>query len=137
MSMTERMAETFEHEGLTCGMAYHLGAYNGYVKLLEDHPYRHADYDDIPVHCHGGLTYGPDDDGWVGFDTLHAGDVWGEDEISADELTAEQLRDKSWVSMFSSGEDADVHWTKDKLRSEIKQLAEQLAVLNRKDVQNA
>lgn len=27
------------------------------------------------VECHGGLTYGVDEDGWVGFDCAHAGDV--------------------------------------------------------------
>jgi len=28
------------------------------------------------VETHGELTYGPDEEGWIGFDTLHLGDVW-------------------------------------------------------------
>lgn len=35
-------------------------------------------YDYVEVNVPGGWTYGPDDDGWIGFDTLHAGDVWPE-----------------------------------------------------------
>jgi hypothetical protein len=36
--------------------------YLGYVILPEGHEYHGKDYEDIPIDCHGGLTYG---------DTLH------------------------------------------------------------------
>ncbi|QFP97013.1 hypothetical protein SEA_SUERTE_42 [Gordonia phage Suerte] len=58
---------------VTC-VAPIYGAVNGYVLLPEGHPWRGLDYDQIDVEVHGGLTYGHD--GWIGFDTLHAGDVW-------------------------------------------------------------
>lgn len=46
----------------------------GYVNLPDDHPWRRMAQEDIPVRVHGGLTYGPDGDGWIGFDMMHAGD---------------------------------------------------------------
>jgi len=52
------------------------GVYNGYARLPDTHPWRRLDRDDIPVETHGELTYGPDEEGWIGFDTLHLGDVW-------------------------------------------------------------
>lgn len=55
-----------------------FGAVNGYVKLPAGHPWRDMDLQmgevDVPVH--GGITYGPDESGWIGFDTLHSGDYW-------------------------------------------------------------
>ncbi len=55
------------------------GAINGYVRIPEGHPWHGLDYDDIDVAAHGGLTFAAD--GWIGFDTLHLGDLWpGEDQ---------------------------------------------------------
>ena len=66
------------------------GIANGYVLLPKGHKYHGADCDDIPVECHGGLTFAnpasdcsfvteeADKDGWVvGFDTCHYGDTSG------------------------------------------------------------
>lgn len=53
------------------------GAINGYARIPEGHPWQGLGYDDDPltdVHAHGGLTFARD--GWIGFDTLHAGDLW-------------------------------------------------------------
>lgn len=49
----------------------------GYVHLTQDNDYFGFDYDQIPVTCHGGLTYASDlDDEWViGFDCAHYGDL--------------------------------------------------------------
>jgi hypothetical protein len=30
------------------------------------------------VEVHGGVTFGPTGDDWIGFDTLHSGDYWPE-----------------------------------------------------------
>ena len=49
----------------------------GYVVLTQDNDFFGKGYDDIPVSCHGGLTY-TDDSGslWViGFDCAHYGDL--------------------------------------------------------------
>ena len=56
----------------------------GYAKLPADHPWRQLDAEDIPVDVHGGITYGPDSDGWIGFDTMHAGDsiaIWQQGKV--------------------------------------------------------
>lgn len=52
------------------------GAVNGYVRITEGHPWFGLGYDAIEVDVHGGLTFGSDSDGWIGFDTLHSGDIW-------------------------------------------------------------
>ena len=49
----------------------------GYVVLTQDNDFFGKNYDDIPVDCHGGLTYATDSDqDWViGFDCAHYGDL--------------------------------------------------------------
>lgn len=55
------------------------GAINGYAQMPEGHQWstkslQSEDYDLLTAP--GGITYGPDAEGWVGFDTLHSGDKW-------------------------------------------------------------
>ena len=49
----------------------------GYVHLTTDNDYYGYEYDDIPVDCHGGLTYASEHETeWViGFDCAHYGDL--------------------------------------------------------------
>jgi hypothetical protein len=58
------------------GMSFGWG--NGYVGIPSWHPWYGMDYDNIPVRCHGGLTFGQldeDENLWViGFDTCHFND---------------------------------------------------------------
>jgi hypothetical protein len=79
-----------------------FGAVNGYAHLPEGHPWRDLDLQlddwDKGPKIHGGVTYGPTAEGWVGFDTLHAGDYWpgaprhfGDDR----EWTSEQVADEA------------------------------------------
>src|SRR5690606_5591984 len=54
------------------------GAINGYAKLPDGHPWHDLDLqwnDCEVVEVHGGITYGPKE-GWIGFDTVHAWDIW-------------------------------------------------------------
>lgn len=78
--MSDRDARRrWSHAGLDCAMVdSNIGFVNGYVRLPEGHVARSATYDQInrTVSIHGGLTYGVDADGWVGFDTGHGGDYW-------------------------------------------------------------
>ena len=66
---------------------------NGYVRIVEGHPFYGMNYMDIPVSVHGGLTFGDHimdydkwpDGYWVGFDTAHYGDnsdIWTIDAVS-------------------------------------------------------
>jgi hypothetical protein len=109
----------------------------GYVQLPESHPDLGADAVDIDVDVHGGLTYGPDEHGWVGFDTGHAGDVWPDDEVNAlIELTPEPYRAEVFSSTMHMrallarvGPVPDAwrqDWTVERLVAEVERLAAQL-----------
>lgn len=56
------------------------GTFNGYARIPVGHPWRaqpEGEYLDglaDPPQVHGGVTYGPDEHGWIGFDTAHIGD---------------------------------------------------------------
>lgn len=59
----------------------------GYVELPKTHKYFNVDYDNIPVECHGGLTYGrnflhtvaapTEDRFFIGWDYAHYVDYMG------------------------------------------------------------
>jgi hypothetical protein len=87
------------------------GAANGYVELPEGHPWRDKELqieDSGLVDVHGGVTYGPTADGWIGFDTLHAFDVW------------------PGSSQFMGPDRHDIAWTVEKVVAETKRLAVQV-----------
>lgn len=70
-----RPLRTWVAHGLRCALlpAPLYGAINGYVQVPS------IDWAQVEqVEVHGGVTYGPDTDGWIGFDTLHSGDNWPE-----------------------------------------------------------
>lgn len=54
------------------------GQLNGYVRIPREHKFYQKGYDDIPIECHGGLTFAGDlendGDWYIGFDTAHAFD---------------------------------------------------------------
>jgi len=66
---------------------------NGYVRIVEGHPFYDKGYENIPVNVHGGLTFSEhimdnekwSDGYWVGFDTAHYGDnsnMWTIEAVS-------------------------------------------------------
>ena len=87
------LSKKWFYQGYPCVILYHEGNepwtgpyYCGYVGLKEGNPYYGMEYDDIPVYCHGDLTYGRFymqegewstdeflDNGyyWIGFDCNH------------------------------------------------------------------
>jgi hypothetical protein len=74
--------EQFSHADLDCRIVKkRMGHWCGYVQTPDDlGPVRWtSDYDskheevlDAEVDVWGGITYGPTDDGWVGFDDAHS-----------------------------------------------------------------
>lgn len=99
---TDKATKTWEHAGLQCAIAP-AGcnpnggtAYNGYVRVPQGCDWHGRDYDTInqimwdneddwpeAARLVGGaseLTYS-NRYGWIGFDTLHAGDRWPEDML--------------------------------------------------------
>lgn len=83
-----------------------------YVKLTEGHKYYGADFDDIPINCHGGLTYSycyvnslfTDGGWWIGWDYAHCTDQIGKTEGKK--------------------------WTTSEIIAEVKQVIEQLKELH-------
>ena len=99
------------------GMKGHI---NGYVKLPKNHPFYNEDYYDInssgAISVHGGLTYS--EDGWIGFDTMHAYDYWSPEEllsVGGTTYPREYFSDKRDI------------WTIERLTKETKSLARQVA----------
>jgi hypothetical protein len=125
--------DAWEHAGLRCAIvASPLGGWNGYVQLPPCHPWRARAWLDLP----GDLTWGPDGDGWVGFDTAHAGDAWHPDDdhppywpfpdpaqlVPPAALQAiAELRRQLALSIGNQ------LWTLPRLRGEVERLAERLA----------
>ena len=73
----------FEYHGFPCVILFMPMGYRcGYVGIPEGHKYYGMKYDEIPVDCHGGLTYfdsrlrGQEDKHtwWIGFDCGHSCD---------------------------------------------------------------
>ena len=76
----------FMYRGYRCVcVGNNMGHRCGYVGIPRGHKYYGEDYDDIPIYCHGGLTYGShnpnypvaNNEGlyWIGFDCAHYGDA--------------------------------------------------------------
>lgn len=106
------IAHGVEHgiQWVTCRAPLY-GAANGYVKIPEGHHWHGLGYDEIHVEVHGGLTYGGGPSGWIGFDTLHSGDIWpGLPEFL-------KFSPTSW----------DKHWTDDLVADEARALARKVA----------
>lgn len=119
-------------EGMVLGMACkvvvapHLASLNGYVRLPTGHPWRGWSYDDIPVEVPGGLTYGCDEDGWIGFDTAHFMDYWSTEEIQrfdGDPTYAWWLGSTESVAI----DPYRIDWTIEKMVAETENLARQAA----------
>lgn len=118
--ITEKAEERWDHAGLECATVRNpFGGLNGYVRLPESFRSRKLlaediNYDEVDVS--GGLTYGMDEGGWVGWDTLHSWDNWHDpDEIR------ESMRD----SLCNNSEGRT--WTPKGVKRENSKLAEQLA----------
>ena len=75
--------ERFEYKGFPCVVLFMpMGFRNGYVGLPKGHKYYKKEYEEIPMSCHCGLTYGDislygqedKDTYWIGFDCGHCCD---------------------------------------------------------------
>lgn len=86
---------------------------NGYVQLPTGHPLRRLG-EEVGHYLvvHGGITYGPDEDGWIGWDTSHADDEWVD-----------------VPPLFPSAPDRRIVWTPGLVRWETVRLAGQVADL--------
>jgi hypothetical protein len=139
--------EVWQHLGVACAIAASpMGGWNGYAQLPPGSVYRRSAVLHVPVFS---LTFGPDPDGWVGFDT--GGQYWAvEDDqpgyvpdswqlVDADGRRVPMQRDRE-AEAFALSMMRRVHqqlaaslpgptWTLPRLRRHVERLAEILAVL--------
>lgn len=85
----DRVVERFDVDGVACMIAVG-GAVCGYVRLDASHPWRRSP----PVGAPVPLSYGPDVDGWVGFDTLGPPAFWERNDVPEPLRTELDRRDR-------------------------------------------
>ncbi|MFJ2087559.1 hypothetical protein ACIOBK_33880 [Micromonospora chokoriensis] len=110
--------EEWTSHGLSCAIMTGPWNLNGYVRLPE-----HLRLTGLtaPVRVHGGLDYGPDEQGWIGFHTSHGGDYWPVDDII--NLLTNPVRHLMAGQQQANG---DNRWNMARLRAEVNHLAEQV-----------
>ena len=102
------------------------GAVNGYVELPEDHPWLGHELQSLEgpdIDVHGDITFGPTTERWIGFDTLHAGDVWP----SGPDTSEETAMVRSMLAAFEMRGTASRTWTTEAVAEETRKLAVQAA----------
>ena len=110
----------FVYKGITCKIIRnrHLRHLCGYVVLPKCSAFHGVDYNDIPIDCHGGLTYGGEDhhadtdDYMIGFDCAHS-----------DDLTL-SLRSEDDYMTVGYGDYRDMRYVQVELESMVDQLLE-------------
>lgn len=121
----ENTTDEWTAYGLLCRIKPGFGALNGYVQIPRQLFSEETAQRVLAVHY--GITYGPDDDGWVGFDTVHAGDYWAPDDLIG-LVSDEHLKFANDFREIWKDAEHSRRWTKDLLKQETERLAQQVAV---------
>lgn len=116
--------ETFYYNGYRCLIRRNMmsGTLCGYVGLGPGHKYYDKPYDDIPIECHGGLTFAdkiPETgDGcfYIGFNCCHYNDVMPFMAMHLNDSYSKILESEEYVSY------KDVEY----VRTQVKQIVDQL-----------
>lgn len=113
------------HEGLRYKVVVGpVGNYCGYVRTAFDESWHYDDlqaWSGVLLDTHGGVTYGVDSNGWLGFDCAHARDIC----VTEDD---EPLGGGVAVN-YEHDSEGSVVWTPDAVAEECESLAEQVADL--------
>ena len=122
--------EVWDYKGVRCVIKAGFCALNGYVRLPTKMRGWWKDDNEAGdvLSTHGWITYGPDDDGFVGFDTTHCNDYWAADDLIGI-VSDEGMFTASMLARQNSGDEYARRWTRARLRSEVEELAEQIAAL--------
>lgn len=122
---------SFMYKGYRCVVVgINAGHRCGYVGLPRGHKYYGEDYDDIPIDCHGGLTYSRDNPNypvtnneglyWIGFDCAHYDDAKDPELLKI----FGQQNNPYLSDLFSDG----VVWTQEMVEGELKRIVDQLCL---------
>lgn len=98
------------YEGVYKGFHYAIVSLSthpcAYIELTKEHKYYGKDYDDIPIECHGGLTYSSNkgiifpknnenhrEGFWIGWDYAHCDDymIWYGGHYGTKKWTTEEI----------------------------------------------
>lgn len=122
--------EEWDSDGIPCVIRPGYCSLNGYVRLpasLRDW-WNDSSEAAAVLDAHMSLNYGPDEDGWVGFDTAHCCDYWAADDLiglvdDGGMMTAASL------AQINQKMPGARRWTRALLRNEVEMLAAQVAAL--------
>lgn len=121
-------AEVWQAHGLWCAVIPSpYAGLNGYVRIPE------GVLIDVETLESPALTYGPDRDGWVGFDTAHYWDVWADPDMASSDLTRQLLA--HGIKLPLPEEAVAVVWTREKMRDTVEHLAAQVAEVAERQAQ--
>jgi hypothetical protein len=95
-------------------------AWCAYLGVPKDHPLAGFGYDNIPLSCHGGLTYANEGTGkylsedryWYGWDYGHAGDKFGFEDPKARAISDSfpHENERQWTADEVKVEALDAMW---------------------------
>lgn len=122
--------EQWDTEGVPCAIRPGFASLNGYVRLperLRDW-WKDSDEAAVVLDAHMSLTYGPDEDGWIGFDTAHYCDYWAADDLIGLVDDEGMMCAASFARINHQALGAR-RWTRDMLHAETETLAAQVAAL--------
>lgn len=117
--------ERWDCHGHTCKITLVRGAhYCGYVKTELPESLTIDDLNEqYDIRVHGGLTYGVDADGWVGFDCAHFGDIC----VDAD---GQRLDVQAFgMPLVDPGDRFASIWPVERVKAETNRLADQLIAI--------
>lgn len=117
-----RLIRRWSHGGLECAMAHSpMHGVNGYVRVPAGVDAQELVDAEALDAC---VTWGPDADGWVGFDTAHGWDLWWDPDVPESRLER-ALREVDFVLPRPPVEWMNV-WTLEKVEAEVVRLADEV-----------
>lgn len=122
--------EEWEGDGISCVIRPGFCSLNGYVRLPQSLRDWWSDSNEAAVvlDAHMSLNYGPDEDGWVGFDTAHYCDYWAADDLIG-LVDDEGMMTAASFARINHQVAGARRWTRLLLRAEVDMLAAQVAAL--------
>jgi len=120
----DSVVEEWVYDGRACVITQHpnIGHYCGYARTPLNISHLNTTYSGKEyvklLNVHGGITYGLNEDGFVGFDCGHSQDVCFDDN-----------GDVCMPTVIRNPEEYNCHWYVEDVKEEVRSLADQLSAL--------